>query len=387
MTELPESIDRALAGRGFPAYEGAGTDHSELRRELFALVDRALANQVPDGEHQRLRDAVAAHLELEPTRARFYDGVSAAREDRDTSWEREAAQVRAESNGVGAVHLELGTWTAFPDARARELAEADGLAEFIRLDFDAEYELDVVGDARALPFADGSIDRIAADSVLEHVPHPHAVIHECFRVLRPGGAMQFATPFVFNLHGYPDDYLRYTPSWYATICAEAGFDRVSLDVDAARGLYYTLHNSAKAAVVDAEHPAAPALRTLHLLVVELLGALAPLDNGFHNGARHWFHSVQCLARKPGAYEPSRREREWERPFVERTLDLLACPQTHEPLTLQGDVLVSPAGKRYPVRNGIPDFVDAPVKPRAEPAPPPGTATRVRRRLGRMLRGD
>lgn len=369
---LPELIDRALAGRGFEAYADCLPDHTGLRRELFALVDRVLACGVSAEQHARLREAVAEHMELEPTRSRFYDGVSAARADRDTTWEREAARVRAESKDVGAVHLELGTWTAFPAERQRELAEADGLAEFIRLDFDAAYELDVVADARALPFADGSIDRIAADSVLEHIPHPHAVIHQCFRVLRPGGAMQFATPFVFNLHGYPDDYLRYTPSWYSTICAEAGFEGVLLDVDAARGLYYTLHNSAKAAVVDPAEPAAPALRALHLLVIELLGALAPLDNGFHNGARHWFHSVQCLARKPGVYQPSRRARDWSRPFVERTLDLLACPETHEPLELRGSVLRSPAGRRYAVREGRPDFVTAPES----------RWRRLRNRLGR-----
>jgi SAM-dependent methyltransferase len=386
MTELGESIERALTGRGFPAYEGSAPDHTALRRELFTLLDRALATDVSDAQHQRLRDAIGQHLAQDITQQRYYDGVSAARADRDTTWEQEVARVLARSKDVGAVHLELGTWTAFPDERTRQLAEAEGLAEFIRLDFDDEYELDVVADARALPFADNSIDRVRADSVLEHIPHPHPVIHECFRVLRPGGAMIFATPFVFNLHGYPDDYLRYTPSWYSTICQEAGFDPVVLDIDAARGLYYTLHNSAKAAVVDEADPAAPALRTLHLLVTELLGALVPLDNGFRNGARQWFHSVQCLAIKPGRYEPSRRPRDWDRPFAERALDLLVSPDTHEPLQLQGNVLVAPNGKRYHVRGGRPDFMGAPVK--REPAAPVeqlSAARRLRYRLGRVRR--
>src|SRR3954469_17103906 len=169
MTELGELIDRALAGRGFPAYEGAAPDHTALRRELFALLDRALATGVSDAQHQRLCDAVGEHLAQDLTQQRYYDGVSAAREDRDTTWEREMARVLLQSKGVGAVHLELGTWTAFPDERTRQLAEADGLREFNRLGFHDEDELDVVAGARALPFADNSIDRVRADSVLEHI--------------------------------------------------------------------------------------------------------------------------------------------------------------------------------------------------------------------------
>ncbi len=209
-----------------------------------------------------------------------------------------------------------------------------------------------------LPFADASIDRIAADSVLEHVAHPHNVIRECWRVLRPGGVMRLATPFVFNLHGYPDDYLRYTPSFYERACREAGFAWVATDVEAARGLYYTLHNSAKTAVVEPDRPGADALRLLHLLTIEWLAALVPLDNDFNNGARHWFHSVQVVAVKGGDYVPSRRARQWDRPFVPRALDLLACPISRRPLRVEGDRLLCDAsGFRYPVRDGIPIFTE------------------------------
>jgi uncharacterized protein YbaR (Trm112 family) len=128
-------------------------------------------------------------------------------------------------------------------------------------------------------------------------------------------------------------------------------------VEASRGLYYTLHNSSKTAIVDADNEAAAALRLLHLLTMEWLAALVPLDNAFVNGARHWFHSVQCLAVKEGAYEPSHRRRDWDPPVAERLLDLLADPVTKRPLRLEGDRLVCPAsGFRYLVRDGIPHFV-------------------------------
>lgn len=348
---LPHDVESALSGLGFDAYEDGPAGHAEARRRLLELLDAVLADQ-PDAV-ERIR----AHLDLDWTRERFYNGVSRARADRDTYWERQVADIRERTSNAGAVQLELGAWTRFPDERRDYHLERDGLAEFIRLDIAAAGPVDVVADARRLPFADASIDRISADSVLEHIRRPEEVLRECMRVLRPGGAVRIATPFIFNLHGFPDDYLRYTPSWYEESCREAGFETVVTDMDAARGLYYTLHNSAKAAVVTDDQP--DALRTLHLLVIELLGLLPPLDDGFHNGSRQWFHSVRCLALKAGPLELSHRERRGGE-FAERCLDLLACPACNGALRRDGDRLACDACElAYPVHDGVPDFT-API---------------------------
>lgn len=367
-----EAAQREIASaRDFPAYSETKTPKREqLEREAMALIESVVRAGSPSRSTGALLDEILAHLGLETTHDRLFDGVSAAREDRDRRWEEHAGSMFARSENVGAVHLELGTWSAWPEERRRAHADDAGLAEVIRLDFDPVYELDVVADAQVLPFADGSIDRIRADSVLEHLAHPHHVIRECFRVLRPGGAMLLATPWVFNLHGYPDDYLRYSPSFYERACAEAGFDSVETDVEAARGLYYTLHNSAKAAIVRTEHPGAAAMRLLHLLTIEWLAALVPFDEHFHGGARHWFHSVQVVAVKPGEYVPSGRPREWQRPFVERMLDLLADPVSKRPLRLEGDRLVcGPSRLRYPVYDDVPYFT-LPLRARRPRVPAP-----------------
>jgi SAM-dependent methyltransferase len=49
---------------------------------------------------------------------------------------------------------------------------------------------------QALPFADGSLDAVVSASVLEYVPDPGAVLAECARVLRPGGALVCTVPDV-----------------------------------------------------------------------------------------------------------------------------------------------------------------------------------------------
>jgi 2-polyprenyl-6-hydroxyphenyl methylase / 3-demethylubiquinone-9 3-methyltransferase len=51
----------------------------------------------------------------------------------------------------------------------------------------------VRGDARALPFADGSFDVVCAMDLLEHVEEPAHVVAEAARVLAPGGLFFFHT--------------------------------------------------------------------------------------------------------------------------------------------------------------------------------------------------
>lgn len=51
-----------------------------------------------------------------------------------------------------------------------------------------------VGDVHELDLADGSVDRIHTDRVLQHVASPEAAVGEAARVLRPGGMATFAEP-------------------------------------------------------------------------------------------------------------------------------------------------------------------------------------------------
>lgn len=51
----------------------------------------------------------------------------------------------------------------------------------------------IIGDAVALPLADGCADVVAAGELLEHVPDWPAVVAESCRVLRPGGTLVLDT--------------------------------------------------------------------------------------------------------------------------------------------------------------------------------------------------
>lgn len=69
---------------------------------------------------------------------------------------------------------------------------------------------DVVGVGEKLPFADATFDGVLSVAVLEHVRDPFRCAAELTRVLKPGGELFAAVPFLQPLHGYPHHYYNMT---------------------------------------------------------------------------------------------------------------------------------------------------------------------------------
>lgn len=69
---------------------------------------------------------------------------------------------------------------------------------------------DVLGVAEHLPFRDASFDGIVCVAVLEHVKDPFQAAREIERVLKPGGFLYCAVPFLQPLHAFPHHYYNMT---------------------------------------------------------------------------------------------------------------------------------------------------------------------------------
>ena len=70
--------------------------------------------------------------------------------------------------------------------------------------------VDIVADITRTPFSDSVVDFAILDTVLEHVPEPHKVIEETYRILKPGGSAICIVPFIFPYHGYPKHYFNFS---------------------------------------------------------------------------------------------------------------------------------------------------------------------------------
>lgn len=98
------------------------------------------------------------------------------------------------------------------------------------LNIDLFSNVDVVGDAYTLPYADESVDAIHCEAVLEHLEQPEKALAEMYRVARPGAPVYLATPFLQAYHAYPDHYQNYTLSGHNHLIERTGFSIVSSGV-------------------------------------------------------------------------------------------------------------------------------------------------------------
>jgi SAM-dependent methyltransferase len=84
----------------------------------------------------------------------------------------------------------------------------------------------VIGDGHMPIFAEGSFDVIAMFEVLEHVRNPFQVFANCARWLAPGGRLVLSTPQYWHIHGWPNDYFRYTIYGLRELARTAGLEVV-----------------------------------------------------------------------------------------------------------------------------------------------------------------
>ncbi len=73
------------------------------------------------------------------------------------------------------------------------------------------WSTDVLGVGEQLPFKENTFDAIVSVAVLEHVKDPFQCSKEIIRVLKPGGKLFSAIPFLQPYHGYPHHY--YNMTW------------------------------------------------------------------------------------------------------------------------------------------------------------------------------
>ncbi|MBM3143738.1 MAG: methyltransferase domain-containing protein [Chloroflexi bacterium] len=114
-----------------------------------------------------------------------------------------------------------------------DFAEALTGRNCIALDIYPYPEVDIVCDlTKANPFRPASVDAALMLNVLEHIYDTHAMLETLAKILKPGGRLLLAIPFMVKMHQPPLDFVRYTHFALQQIGQEYG-----LEIEQLEGFY------------------------------------------------------------------------------------------------------------------------------------------------------
>jgi SAM-dependent methyltransferase len=114
--------------------------------------------------------------------------------------------------------------------------------EIITANIEESYGTDLIFDAEKVwPLENESFDTVLLINVLEHLYDHRVALQESARVLKSSGRIIGVVPFMYNVHGSPNDYFRYTKSALARLLSEVGFTRIEIS-ELGTGAFSVLHH-------------------------------------------------------------------------------------------------------------------------------------------------
>lgn len=86
----------------------------------------------------------------------------------------------------------------------------------------------IVSVGGEIPCDKDIFDTVLSLNTLEHMYDPIFGLRECYRVLKPGGDLLLSAPFLYPVHGHPDDFFRPTASWFNKTLEMIGFKNIEV---------------------------------------------------------------------------------------------------------------------------------------------------------------
>ena len=96
------------------------------------------------------------------------------------------------------------------------------------VNIDEESGADIISSATNIPIDDEQADVVLMTEVLEHIEEPQLALIEAVRLLKPGGNLILTMPFMYQVHGDPHDFTRWTSHALINNLKKAGFSSITL---------------------------------------------------------------------------------------------------------------------------------------------------------------
>lgn len=193
-------------------------------KHTFDKVDNAALRCTNCGRKVPLLDGKPVFTPM-PDTAHVYQPIERG-PDQGTPW-RQAnwrfLQEQVNSLDKDALLLDIG-------AGRGDFAQTYAGRKFLSLDVIPYPEVDLACDlAECVPFRENSFDMLILMNVLEHVYNFHGLLDSLFYLLKPGGSLAIAVPFMIKIHQAPFDFQRYTHYSLEQMARQHGFKIVLLE--------------------------------------------------------------------------------------------------------------------------------------------------------------
>lgn len=201
-------------------------------KQPFSIKEENLWRCANDGREVRIHEGKPVFTPM-PETAHVYERIERG-PDQGTPWrqanwkflqEQVSGVALSESKGQDKEALILDVGAGHGD-----FAQIFAGRNYLAVDVVPYPEVDLACDiGKCIPFKENTFDMLVLMNVLEHVYHFHELLDALYYLLKPGGSLVIAVPFMIKVHQTPFDFQRYTHYSLEQMARQHGFEIALLE--------------------------------------------------------------------------------------------------------------------------------------------------------------
>jgi SAM-dependent methyltransferase len=133
---------------------------------------------------------------------------------------REFVKICADNLPIKGPVFEFGALQVNEQEALEDLRPLFGGFDYVGCDMRGGPGVDRLLNLHKIDLPDNTVGCLVCMDTLEHVEYPRKALSEILRVLQPNGIAMISSVMNFPIHGYPNDYWRFTPEGFRSLLQE-----------------------------------------------------------------------------------------------------------------------------------------------------------------------